>query len=394
MKHLALITITIFATVATVLILWQFLSIVLLFVASLALAATIREPIEFLVRHRVPKNLALILVLLISAMIIVIFFAATGYVLAERLPMAIRDFSTEYAAKRQAWAAGTTMQHALAQRLPPVERLTDLFVGSDATNLMNMALGITTNIANGLAQLVLVIFLSIEWASAHLWFERLWLSLVPPERRAQARQLWYTIESGVGAYLRSELIQSLLSGFILTAGFWVMGVKYPILLAWMGALLWLIPLVGGVIALIPALLIGWLGGPILAILAALYMLIVFGIMEFVVEPRLDKRRRAGSILGLVVAIAMIDALGLVGLLVAPPLTVAIQILLDAWLRPAPPVVASTVVDAETKLKTLQTRFGEVQTALGQLEEPLPPHTANLYERFTELVTQVDQLHSS
>ena len=391
MKRLALVTVTVFATVATVLILWQFSSIVLLFVASLALAAMIREPIEFLIRHRVPKNLALILVLLVNTLIIAGFFAVTGYVLAERLPLAIRDFSTAYAAQRQAWAIGNTVQHALAQRLPPVDRLTELFLGSDPTTMMNMVLGVTTNVANVVAQTVLVIFLSLEWAAAHEWFERLWLSLVPPERRSRARQLWYTIESGVGAYLRSEVIQSLLSGIALAAGFWLMGLKYPILLAWLGALLWLIPLVGAVVAIIPALLIGWLSGPIFAILAALYMLIVFGMMEFIVEPRLDKRERAGSILGLLVAIAMIDALGLVGLLIAPPLTVAIEILLNAWLRPATPVAAPTVVTDETKLKALQTHFIEVQAALSQLQEPLPAHTANLYERFTKLVTQVDQI---
>ena len=72
-------------------------------------------------------------------------------------------------------------------------------------------------------------------SGALIIFERLWLSLLPSGQRKQARGILRTIEQDLGAYIRSEVIQSLLAGLLLSLGYWLLGSPYPTLLASVGA---------------------------------------------------------------------------------------------------------------------------------------------------------------
>jgi putative permease len=393
MKRLAWMAVLVFATVAAVLVLWEFRNIVLLVLAALALSAMTRAPVEFLVRHRVPQGLAMLMISLVSLGVIVGFLLVTGYVLAERLPLAVADFSTAYATTKQELSTGDPMQRAIAQRLPPLEGLDQFRIDGQTTNIMDMLVGVTSSVATIMIQSVLVIFLSLYWSADREGFTRLWLSLLSPAQRTRARTIGYTLETGVGAYIRSEVIQSLLAGLLLALGFWLMGVKYPIPLAWVGALLWLLPRVGAFLAIIPALLIGGLSGPLIAILAVLYLLAVFALMEFFVERRLDLRDQPSAILGLLIAIALIDTLGIVGLLLAPPLTVVVQIFLKEWLNPTP-LTSTSLATAELDLASLHKRLAAVREAMRGLDGSLPPQTVNLYERLVQLVSAVEQSNST
>ena len=234
-------------------------------------------------------------------------------------------------------------------------------------------------------QSLLVVVISLYWAADKLRIERLLLSLIASEQRTRARTTWREIESGLGAYLRSEVAQSLLAGALLTVCFLLLGVRYPITQALLASLAWLLPLVGGVLAVIPVLLIGLFISPLTAVLATLVTLTVFAFLEFVVERKLYPRERYGSVLVLLITLIMVEALGVAGLLVAPPLAAAMQIALTEWLRPVP-VVAEAQPDVS--LERLKVRLAEVQARLDQVEMPAP-RTQNLLARLTQLVAKVE-----
>ena len=113
-------------------------------------------------------------------------------------------------------------------------------------------LGITLGAFDLLGQLMIVLVLSVYWSADQEHFKRLWLSLLPFERRARARLIWQTLESGLGAYLRSQVIQTVLAVILLGIGYQVLGLQYPVALALIGAIGWLIPWVGVLLAVIPA----------------------------------------------------------------------------------------------------------------------------------------------
>ena len=112
----------------------------------------------------------------------------------------------------------------------------------------------------------------------------------------------------------------------------MLGLQYPVALALIGAIGWLIPWVGVLLAVIPALWVGLSSSLALGLLAAAFTIGVLCFLEFVVEPRLFNRRRFSSLLVVIVVLVLVDEYGLIGILLAPPLAAAIQILAGQLMR--------------------------------------------------------------
>ena len=57
-------------------------------------------------------------------------------------------------------------------------------------------------------------------------------------------------------------------------------------------------------------------------------LLVLAVMEFIVQPRLIQGRRYWGILVILLMLALVDAFGLIGVLLAPPLALIAQMVLS------------------------------------------------------------------
>jgi predicted PurR-regulated permease PerM len=227
--------------------------------------------------------------------------------------------------------------------------------------------------------------LSIYWSINQIHFERLWLSLLPSGQRKQARDIWRTIEPDFGAYIRSEVLQSLLAVVLLGVGYWLLGSPYPMLLALIGALAWLIPVVGAPLAIILPLIIGLLTSVQLSLFTVLYTLVVLIALQVWVEPRLYKPKWVNPILTLVILLAMADAFGLLGILVAPPLSVVCTIL---WSR----LVSNRLVSgAAAQVSDLKERQARLLAAIKEMDELPPPLVISSMERLTDLLEKAEPI---
>jgi putative permease len=283
------------------------------------------------------------------------------------------------------WLQGSSFQQTLVAQLPPPSKLFEAVTGDQGQLVLPAILDFTQGIGDIVSGVLVILFLSIYWSINQIHFERLWLSLLPPGQRKQARGIWRTIEPDLGAYIRSELIQSLLAVFILGFGYWLLGSPYPTLLAVVGALAWLIPVVGAPLAVILPLIMGLLTSLQVSLFTALYTLGVLMALQVWVEPRLFRRKWDNPILTLVILLALADAFGLVGILVAPPLSAVCQILWSRLVsRPAVSGDAAQISD----LKERQARLWETINAMG--EPPIALMTSSM-ERLSQLIEKAEPI---
>jgi predicted PurR-regulated permease PerM len=155
------------------------------------------------------------------------------------------------------------------------------------------------------------------------------------------------------------------------------------LLALAGALIGLIPVVGPLLAIIPPLLAGLLSGVQLSVVTVLYTLGVFIALRLWVQPRLFKRTWDNPILTLVILIALSSVLGLVGIIIAPPLSAVCQIL---WNLLVSHRLASGAAAQVSDLKERQERL---RTALQAMDEPPLPLVTSSMERLTNLIAKAE-----
>ena len=273
----------------------------------------------------------------------------------------------------------------MISRLPPPSKLFEAFTGAQGQLVLPALLGFTQGIGGVVSAGLVILLLSLYWSINQIHFERLWLSLLPSGQRTRARGIWRTIEPDLGAYIRSEVIQSLLAGLLLGLGYWLLGSPYPILLALIGALAWLIPVVGAPLAVILPLTLGLLTSVQLSLFTALFTLVVLIALQVWVEPRLSKRKWNNPVLTIVIILAMADAFGLFGMLVAPPLSVVCQIL---WSRL---VIHRAVSGAAIQVSDLRERQARLWDTIKTMDEPPVAMITSNMARLTQLIEKAEPI---
>ena len=387
MKRLAVLTLTVAATLAGVVVLWQFRTAIILFALSLALAGTLRPLVERLVARGWPRHLSLLFVYGVSLVFCLVIGGIVAWSLLNELGNAADQFVASYDSIWAQWPAGTAFQQALIHLLPPPAELYATATGPSGLAVAGGLFGVTSNLLDAFGQVAIIVVMSLYWGIDQAHFERLWLSVLPAGDRARAREVWREIETGVGAYIRSELIQCLLAGLLLGVGYRIAGLPYPTVLGVVSALALLIPWLGAVIGLGPVLVAGWAAGPVVTTIASLYTLLVFVLLQYVVEPRFYERRKYSSLLIAIVAICLGQAYGLLGLLAAPPLAAALQILFGDLLVTPGTVAAETTTAVDERYAELEQGLVTLTATLNLAPIAPAPHMASLVTRLQTLLAE-------
>jgi putative permease len=385
MREVVRYAVVILATLGVIIALWEFREAVVLFLLSLVVGAAFRPLVERLLKLGWPRLVAVLLPYFIFLALLIGLIAVLGRPVGRELQHATDNVALSYERLQRSWAEGSSFQQAVAGQLPPLESLYAALAGEQGQALAQGAAGVASNVFGLISSIAIVLALSMYWSIDRVYFERLWLSLLPAGQRARARGIWREIEHGVGSYIRSEVVQALLAGLLLGVLYSLIGLRYPTLLALVGAFAWLIPWLGGVLALIPAFILGLEGGLALALMAGAVTLGVIVLMEVIVERRFFERRRYSSVLLVLVAIAMADVMGLLGVIISPPLAAAIQILgRRLLLRPS----ASEVSDPRLRINALRERLEKVR-AHAVLIDPPPVHVQDLLRRLERTITKAE-----
>lgn len=384
-KQLVWFGAAVMTTLLALAVLWEFRVVVIYVLISLALAAAMRPLIKNWFSRGWAMRLALVLLCLVVLGSLG-FLLFLGSLFATReVQQVAQAVSVQDEWRLPVWLKGRSFEQMLTTRLPSPGDIFKAVAGNQGQLVLPTVLGFTQDIAGVVSGVLIVVVLSFYWSINQVHFERLWLSLLPSNQRKEARGIWRIIESHIGAYLRSQVILSLLAGLLFGLGYWLLGSPYPALLAFAGALACLIPVVGVALAVISPLLVGLLTSVQLSLLTTLYTLIVLIVLGIWVKPRLFNRRWDNPILTLILLVALADAFGLLGLMIAPPLSIICQIL---WSHL---VSNRAVAGAAAQVSDLKQRQVVVLAAIEAMDEPPLPLVISSMERLTRLIEQAEPI---
>ena len=229
-KRLLVLGTAVMTTLLAVVLLWQFRIVVIYVLISLALAATFRPLVRGESRRSFATRLLRILLYVVSIVIFGLLIFLVGRLLIGDLQQLAQTVAAQSTWVLPARLEGGLFQQALDRWLPAPDKLFEA-ITSQRQLMLSAVLGFTQGIGGIVSGLFIILFLSIYWSINQNHFERLWLSLLPSEQRTRAREIWRTLERDLGAYIRSEITQSLLAVLLLGVGYWMLGVPYPALLA-------------------------------------------------------------------------------------------------------------------------------------------------------------------
>jgi len=367
------------ATLLALVVLWQFRMAVVYVLISLAVAAAVRPLVNRLGGRGIVVRMAWTLLCLVALVSLGFLLFLTVSAAVNEIQQLGRTLAVQGEWRLPIWLEGSAFQQALVTRLPTPDKLFEALTGDQGQLVLPAMLGLTQGMGTVVSGVLVVLLLSLYWSSSQIHFERLWLSLLPPGQRTQVRDIWRTIELEIGGYIRGQVAQGVLAGLLLGVGYWLIGSPYPALLALVGAVVCLIPMVGAPLALLPPLVVGLVTGVQLGLLTTLYTLMVLIVVWVWGKPRLFNRRWDNPVLTIVILIAMADAFGLLGIIIAPPLSAACQILWSSL------VSRRAVSESAAQISDLKERQALVWATIKGMDEPPPPLVTSSMERLSHLL---------
>ena len=160
------------------------------------------------------------------------------------------------------------------------------------------------------------------------------LDLTPPNHRDEAAYVTGQVGTALGSFVRGQLLVSFIVGVASSIGMWAIDLPFWLLIGILAGVLNLIPflgpVVGGAVAVIVALLNG---DPWQAFWAVVIMVGIQQVDNHVITPVVQRARVNLSPFVIVLALVVGGALaGLLGVLIAVPVTAAIRILAGHFWR--------------------------------------------------------------
>jgi predicted PurR-regulated permease PerM len=175
--------------------------------------------------------------------------------------------------------------------------------------------------------LLLPFYLLLESASLKASAMR----LIAPANRRRADRLMRAATVKVGAWLGGQLLLGAIIGATATLGFWLIGVPYFYVLGLVAAVGELIPVVGPILAAVPAILLGWTVSPQVAITVLGYCAVQQFVENNFLVPRIMERQVGVSPVTIMIALLVgTSLLGFAGAILAVPTAAIVQLVLEEY----------------------------------------------------------------
>lgn len=295
--------------------------IVVLFLLSVILAVLFAGPMSWLEQHRVPRWLAVSLILILLLAITFAFGTVIGASVIDftgSLPFYQQRLYEEVGGLL-AWLA----DHGIVISRDIVAE------NFDPAAILTIAGRIFTGIGDVLGRigiiLLIMTFILLEWSG---FPDKIRIAFAHSDRHLSRLG---EISRNIKRYLMLKTLISLATGILVTVWLLILQVDFPVLWGTLAFLLNYVPNIGSLIAAVPAILLGFLQmGFTGAFLTGIGYLVINMILANLIEPRV-----MGEGVGLSTLVVFLSlvfwgwVLGPIGMLLSVPLTMIFRILLDS-----------------------------------------------------------------
>lgn len=175
------------------------------------------------------------------------------------------------------------------------------------------------------AVLVMVFYLTVGESGIKEFIR----ALLPPKYQPYLIQKVNQVQTKMGQWIRGQIILSVVIFLMTFVGLLILGVEYALVLALIAGLAEVIPVVGPILAAIPAVFLTLANSPIKALLVAVFYIIVQQAENQIIVPKV--MQRAVGLHPLVILIMMLigaKLVGILGILLAVPTATIIKIFLS------------------------------------------------------------------
>lgn len=196
--------------------------------------------------------------------------------------------------------------------------------GSDAVGTV---IGAVWGLVGGIFGLVTILILAFYFLLDSDRIVSTFVSLFPKGERARVEGACVSVSTKVSAWLGGQLLLAGIIGSTAAIGLVLLGVPYFFVLALIAGLGEMIPIVGPLLAAIPAVAVAFTVSPTVALAVAVFFILQQQFENHVLVPKVMERQVGVRAVGVIIALLIGGSLlGIVGAILAVPTAAILQVL--------------------------------------------------------------------
>jgi predicted PurR-regulated permease PerM len=297
--------------------------ILLALLVSVVIATVINPSVDFFVKFRLPRVLAAALVFAF------LFLALIGFFYFF-VPIIVKEVSHFLVNVPEYSRDIDTLDEEVRGALFSLEEIAENIRASISalSESVFAAIGV---IFGGLFSFILIMAIAFYIAIQERGIARFISYVAPAQHATYALNLWERSQKKISRWFWAVVLSSSVVGIVVYIGLLALGVPHAFFFALLAAILNFIPIVGPIIAAVPAVIAGFIdGGPLIGALTIALFVLIQSLENNVVYPLITGKVVGISPIIIILAIAVGLTLGgFIGALIAVPVSaVILEILKD------------------------------------------------------------------
>ncbi len=192
-------------------------------------------------------------------------------------------------------------------------------IGGYVVNAFQGVRNLATTVTNVVVTIVTFPFILFFLLKDGSRFKKYSLNLLPPKFRKDADQILKNMDTQVGSYIQGQIIVATCIGLLLFIGYLIIGLDYAITLAIIAAVTSVIPYLGPMIAIIPAIIIALVESPFMLVKLAIVWAAVQFLEGNLISPNIMGRTMKIHPLTIIVVLLIAGNLfGIIGVILGIP----------------------------------------------------------------------------
>lgn len=302
--------------------------IIVPFVFSIIMAIVLHPVVNFLVGKKINRVIAIIITMILTLLVIAtfgVFLVSQAIRFSETWPKMVIKF-TELFNESTSWASGYF-------EISPA-KITEWFIKSKSEVINSSGTTISKTLVN-VGNALVVLFIIPVYIFMLLFYHPLLIEFVRrvfgATNRNMVSQIVSEVKNVIQKYLTGLFMEVVIVSVLHSVGLLLLGVPYAILLGIIGALLNLIPYVGGIVSVALPMIIAlatktspWV---------AFYVLMVYYVIQlidnnYIIPKIVASKVRINALVSIIVVLAFGALWGIAGMFISIPITAIIKVIFD------------------------------------------------------------------
>jgi len=303
-------------------------NIIVPFIFSIIMAILLHPVVNFFVRRKINRVVAIIFTLVLTVIILGIFgvfIFSQAMRFGETWPLMVTKF-TELFNETTSWASGYF-------DISP-EKISEWITKSKSEVINTSGTAIGQTLVN-VGSVLVIIFIIPVYVFMLLFYHPLLLEffrrVFGTTNRSMVSQIITEVKTVIQRYLTGLFMEVVIVSVLHSIGLLILGIPYAILLGIIGALLNLIPYLGGIVSVALPMMIAlatktspWV---------AFYVLVIYYVIQlidnnYIIPKIVASKVRINALVSIVVVLAFGALWGIPGMFISIPLTAIIKVIFD------------------------------------------------------------------